>query len=117
MTETAQQPQQENLVDVTEAAASKLKEALKDKPGWGIRLGVAGGGCAGLQYEVVPAEAPDEGDFVQEFYDVRFFIHPMVLPYLKGTRLDYSDALMEGGFKFQNPNASSSCGCGTSFGM
>lgn len=108
---------QSQLVDITEKAAKKLEAAIADTDDQGIRLGVAGGGCAGLSYEINPAKEPGEQDFVEEHYGVKFFIHPMVLPYLKGTRIDFSDDLMDGGFKFINPNASSSCGCGTSFGV
>ncbi len=118
MAETVQNPQQQqNLVEITEAAASKAKAVLAGTQNQGIRVAVAGGGCAGLQYDLHPEEAPKEGDIVQEAFGVKFFIHPMVVPYIKGTRIDFSDSLMDGGFKFQNPNASSSCGCGTSFGV
>ncbi|MGE0201185.1 MAG: HesB/IscA family protein [Candidatus Melainabacteria bacterium] len=106
----------DQLVDITEAAATKLKAAIT-APHNGIRLSVVGGGCAGLSYDIKPATGPDDADLVQESHGVRFFIHPMVLPYLKGTQLDYVDSLMDGGFKFHNPNAASSCGCGTSFGV
>ena len=117
-----------SVIDVTPLAADKLKvavnKAIEDaqapeeaKAAYGIRLSVMGGGCAGLQYDIKPVEGSQPGDLIEEFHGLRFYIHPMVLPYLKGTRLDYSDSLMDGGFKFQNPNASSSCGCGTSFGI
>jgi iron-sulfur cluster insertion protein len=105
------------LVDVTEAAANKAREVLKDSPNQGIRIAVVGGGCAGLQYDLKPEEKPAEGDIVLEFYGVPFYINPMVVPYIKGTTIDFSNSLMEGGFKFKNPNAASSCGCGTSFGI
>lgn len=113
---------QTQLIEVTEAAANKLREAVtkanpENLPGYGIRLGVAGGGCAGLQYDMAPAAAAENGDITEEHFGLLFFLHPMVLPYIKGTRLDFSDSLMDGGFKFQNPNAASSCGCGTSFGL
>ncbi|MEB3286132.1 MAG: iron-sulfur cluster assembly accessory protein [Vampirovibrionales bacterium] len=113
-----------SLIDVTEAAANKLQAAIDkfkadnptaQKPG--IKLGVLGGGCAGLQYDLKPVDGAQPGDLLETFFGVEFYIHPMVLPYLKGTTLDYSDDLMEGGFKFKNPNAASSCGCGTSFGL
>lgn len=117
-----------SLIDVSQSAADKLKIALEKaitdaqapedtQAAYGIRLSVMGGGCAGLQYDIKPVENSQPGDIIEEFFGIRFYIHPMVLPYLKGTRLDYSDSLMDGGFKFQNPNAASSCGCGTSFGI
>lgn len=105
------------IVDVTEAAALKAKDVLKDTPNQGIRIAVVGGGCAGLQYDLKPEEKPADNDMVLEFHGVAFYVHPMVLPYIKGTRIDYSSAMMDGGFKFINPNATSSCGCGTSFGI
>jgi iron-sulfur cluster assembly accessory protein len=119
MVETA--PQTPNpvgaIVDITEAAAAKAKEVLKDTPNQGIRIAVVGGGCAGLQYDLKPAEKPAEGDIVLEFHGVSFYVNPMVVPYIKGTTIDFSSSLMVGGFKFINPNATSSCGCGTSFGI
>jgi iron-sulfur cluster assembly accessory protein len=117
MAETVSTPQTGAIIDVTEAAANKAKEVLKDSSNQGIRVAVVGGGCAGLQYDLKPVEKPDEGDIILEFFGVPFYIHPMVVPYLKGTTIDFSNALMDGGFKFKNPNATSSCGCGTSFGI
>ncbi|HEY9686064.1 MAG TPA: iron-sulfur cluster assembly accessory protein [Coleofasciculaceae cyanobacterium] len=120
MSETAPQSIESpvtGIVDVTEAAARKMQEVLKDSTNQGIRVGIAGGGCAGLQYDLKPEAQAAEGDIVLEFFGVPFYINPMVVPYLKGTRIDYSNSLMEGGFKFINPNASSSCGCGTSFSI
>lgn len=105
------------IIIVTEAAANKAREVLQGTSNKGIRIAVVGGGCAGLQYDLQPAEGPAEGDIVLEFYGVSFYINPMVVPYIKGTTIDYSHSLMEGGFKFINPNATSSCGCGTSFGI
>lgn len=108
----------QQIVEITEAAANKARAVIESDPQMqGIRVGVLGGGCAGLQYDLHPEAEPKEGDLIQEAYGVKFFIHPMVIPYLKGTIIDFSDSLMEGGFKFRNPNAASSCGCGTSFGV
>lgn len=105
------------IVEITEAAAQKAKAVLEQVGGRGIRVAVLGGGCAGLQYDLQPAEQAAEGDIVLEFHGTSFYISPMVVPYLKGTRIDYVNSLMEGGFKFTNPNAASSCGCGSSFGV
>jgi len=112
-----EQTQTQTVIAVTETAARRFAGVLDGKPQPGIRVGVTGGGCAGLQYDLKPCEDPKDSDIIEEHFGVKFFIHPMVVPYIKGTTLDYSDDLMEGGFKFRNPNASSSCGCGTSFGM
>lgn len=105
------------ILDVTEAAANKARDVLASTGNQGIRIAVVGGGCAGLQYDLQPAEKAAEGDLVLEFFGVSFFVNPMVVPYLKGTQIDFSNAMMDGGFKFRNPNATSSCGCGTSFGV
>ena len=119
MSETAEQTQRPTgaVVDITEAAAKKVGEVLQGTENTGIRIGVLGGGCAGLQYDLQPEGKAAEGDLVLEFHGVTFFVNPMVVPYLKGTQIDYSNSLMEGGFKFKNPNATSACGCGTSFGI
>lgn len=105
------------LVDITEAAARKASAVLANSENKGIRIAVTGGGCAGLQYDLKPEPAAGEHDIVLEAFGVPFYVHPMVLPYIKGTRLDYSDSMMDGGFKFMNPNATNTCGCGTSFGI
>lgn len=105
------------VVNLTGTAAGKLKELFTDNEALGIRLGVIGGGCAGLQYQMEPCYETQAEDIVQEIGGVKFFIHPMVVPYLKGITVDYSNALVDGGFKFVNPNANSTCGCGTSFGV
>lgn len=105
------------LVDITEAAARKAAEALAGSSNQGIRIAVTGGGCAGLQYDLKPESGPAESDIVIDAFGVPFYLHPMVLPYIKGTRIDYVSSLMEGGFKFINPNAANTCGCGTSFGI
>lgn len=105
------------IVVVTEAAAAKAKTFLNNSSNQGIRIAVVGGGCAGLQYDLKPEEKSAEGDLILEFYGVPFFIHPMVVPYIKGTIIDYVENMMEGGFRFINPNATSACGCGTSFGI
>lgn len=119
MAETA--PQTANpvgaIVTVTEAAANKVREAMNGTENKGIRIGVVGGGCAGLQYDLKAEEKPAEGDMILEFHGVSFYVNPMVVPYIKGSTIDYSSSLMEGGFKFINPNATSACGCGTSFGV
>ncbi|WP_303673832.1 HesB/IscA family protein [Vampirovibrio chlorellavorus] len=115
--EQAPEQAQNSIIEVTPAAVTKAREVLKDSANTGIRVAVVGGGCAGLQYDLQPAEQSAEGDLVLDFDGVSFFVNPMVVPYIKGTRIDFSNALMDGGFKFINPNATSSCGCGTSFGI
>lgn len=105
------------ILILTEAASQKMTTWLADSGHVGVRVAVVGGGCAGLQYQMDPAEAPNDDDIVQTIGEAQFFMHPMVIPYLKGLTIDYSDALVDGGFKFINPNATNTCGCGTSFGV
>jgi iron-sulfur cluster assembly protein len=107
------------IVDVTPEALARMEALLSENPEHtAIRVGVLGGGCAGLQYDMHPTAERKEGDFVQPLTDaVNLFIHPVAVAYLKGTTIDYSNAMVDGGFKFKNPNASNTCGCGTSFGV
>lgn len=105
------------IVTLTEKATGKMAAWLADSEHGGIRLGVSGGGCAGLQYQMDPAQEANQEDLVQTIGEIQLFMHPMVLPYLKGMTIDFSDALVDGGFKFINPNATNTCGCGTSFGV
>ena len=79
------------------------------------RLGVQGGGCSGLSYNIRFDTQPRERDRVFQFDDVRVFVDPKSFIYLHGMVLDYEESLMHQGFSFQNPNAKKACGCGTSF--
>ena len=108
---------QDTIVHVTPLALQKMKALLVEQKLSAIRLSVLGGGCAGLQYDMHPTNDRLEGDFVQSVEDIILYIHPVAVAYLKGTTVDYSDAMVDGGFKFINPNASNTCGCGTSFGI
>ncbi|MFM7469055.1 MAG: HesB/IscA family protein [Vampirovibrionales bacterium] len=105
------------VVTLTDAARAKMLETAKAENALGIRLSVIGGGCAGLQYDMTPCKEPVAGDFTQQEGDLTVYVHPVATAYLKGTTIDFSHALMDGGFKFHNPNAASACGCGSSFGM
>jgi iron-sulfur cluster assembly protein len=115
---TTESPQSATqVVEITQAAALKAKDVIANSPNQGIRIAVTGGGCAGLQYDLKPELGPEENDMIVDAYGVPFYVHPMVLPYIKGTIIDFSSAMMDGGFKFINPNAANTCGCGTSFGI
>jgi len=81
----------------------------------GLRLGVQGGGCSGLSYNIRFDTQPRERDRIFQFGDVRVFVDPKSFIYLHGMVLDYQETLMQQGFVFTNPNASKSCGCGSSF--
>jgi len=81
----------------------------------GLRLGVQGGGCSGLSYNIRFDTQPRERDRIFQFSDVRVFVDPKSFIYLHGMILDYQETLMQQGFVFVNPQATKSCGCGTSF--
>ncbi|MCU1286310.1 MAG: Iron binding protein IscA for iron-sulfur cluster assembly [Acidobacteriales bacterium] len=106
-------------IQVTERALKKVrlamaKEQVKPEEG-GLRLGVQGGGCSGLSYNIRFDSKPRERDRVYEFEGVRLFVDPKSFIYLHGMILDYEETLMKQGFNFVNPNSSKSCGCGSSF--
>ena len=106
-------------IQVTEVAAQKIRETLEKEgiPGGGLRLGVKGGGCSGLNYVMRfdPQDRP--GDKVFESEGARVFVDFKSLLYLKGTTLDWGGDLMQQGFVFQNPNAKKTCSCGVSFSV
>ena len=81
-----------------------------------VRLSVATGGCAGLKYVLEPAPAPAAGDHVFNHDGLVVSCSPVDLPRVTGLRVDYVDAMVGGGYRFENPNAGRSCGCGASFG-
>lgn len=83
----------------------------------GLRVSVLGGGCSGLQYSLELDDAPREDDTVYVYDDVRVFVDPTSVPYLSGMSVDYVDGLHGAGFKFTNPNADRTCGCGSSFSV
>jgi iron-sulfur cluster assembly protein len=106
-------------VAVTPKAVAKIRAALA-KEGiapdqGGLRLGVQGGGCSGLSYNIRFDSQPRERDRIFQFEDVRIFVDPKSFIYLHGMTLDWEDSLMQQGFVFKNPNSTKSCGCGTSF--
>ncbi len=106
-------------IQVTERALKKVrsamaKEEVSPEEG-GLRLGVQGGGCSGLSYNIRFDTRPRERDRVYDFNGVRVFVDPKSFIYLHGMILDYEETLMKQGFNFVNPNSSKSCGCGSSF--
>lgn len=106
------------MIHLTEKAAKKIRELLA-KQGvsnkGGLRLGVQGGGCSGLTYAMrLDAEARDRDKVIEE-NGARVFVDPKSYVYLEEVTLDYEETLMRQGFIFQNPRATHSCGCGTSF--
>jgi iron-sulfur cluster assembly protein len=108
-----------SLVNVTDSAAQQIKHLL-DQEGkletHALRMKVVGGGCSGLQYQLAFDDQVRENDTRVEGNGIRLVVDEKSALYLVGTTLDYVDTLMESGFKIQNPNAKSTCGCGQSFG-
>lgn len=107
-------------IGLSAAAAERVRVLLKkeNRPeGAGLRVGVVNGGCSGMQYTLGFDDAPAEGDLVSDFDGVRVFVDRECLQWLEGTVVDYSDGLHGAGFKFTNPKADRTCGCGSSFSV
>jgi len=107
------------LIEVTDSASGRIRDLLA-KEGklatHALRLKVVGGGCSGLQYQLSFDDQVRESDTALERGGIRVIVDENSALYLMGTTLDYVDTLMESGFKIQNPNAKTTCGCGQSFG-
>jgi iron-sulfur cluster assembly protein len=106
-------------IQVTPKALARIRSAMAKEnvspEQGGLRLGVQGGGCSGLSYNIRFDTQPRERDRVFQFEDVRVFVDPKSFIYLHGMILDYNESLMQQGFAFVNPNSTKSCGCGSSF--
>jgi iron-sulfur cluster assembly protein len=104
-------------LDVTPAAVAIIRDLLlqRDIPNHALRVFVTGGGCSGLQYGMAFQEEAEIGDTVVSSDGIRLLIDPTSMMYLRGASIDYVDSLIGGGFRIDNPNAVSSCGCGHSF--
>ncbi len=107
----------ENLVRLTERAGSKVTTLLtkQGRPEGVLRVAVMGGGCSGLQYKMDLQDRPQNRDILVESSGVKVVVDPKSALYVTGSELDYLDSLTDGGFKVNNPNASTSCSCGESF--
>jgi len=104
-------------IQLTEKAAEMVKQAMDQEElgGHGLRVGVTGGGCSGLNYLLDFSKDPRDLDFTAEQHGIRVFVDPFSAGHLAGTVIDYVEELAGSGFKFQNPKATRSCGCGQSF--
>ena len=104
-------------INLTDAAVATVKSLLvqKEVPNHGLRVFVSGGGCSGMQYGMALEAEARPYDHVIEKDGVKVFIDPTSMMYLSNATIDYEDSIMGGGFKIDNPNAVSSCGCGSSF--
>ena len=116
---SGRRPYNQIMINVTETAAEKINDLLteENKPGAGLRVFVQGGGCSGFQYGLMidEGEGDAESDKVFEVNGVRLFVDPISLRYLNGAEVDFVDNNAGGGFTIKNPNAKSTCGCGSSF--
>jgi len=106
-------------VAVSELAAEKVREFLSaeglDEASSGLRVSVLPGGCSGFEYGLEVEETPAGDDFIVESHGLRLFVDPFSAQYLSGVTIDYHSSFQGSGFTFENPNATGSCGCGTSF--
>ncbi|MCB1051113.1 MAG: iron-sulfur cluster assembly accessory protein [Acidobacteria bacterium] len=108
------------MIQITEKATEEFKRIMReenDGDAHGIRIGIKGGGCSGFSYVMQFEKEAREFDRVFQADDVPIFIDAKSLVYLSGIEIDYETDLLNRGFKFNNPNAVKSCGCGTSFAV
>jgi iron-sulfur cluster assembly protein len=108
----------ETLLSLTPLAAAKVKELLAEEPDGDtmvLRVAIQGGGCSGFQYGLGFDTGAAEGDHELELEGVPVVVDPYSAPYLQGATIDFLNTISESGFKIDNPNAVSSCGCGHSF--
>jgi iron-sulfur cluster assembly protein len=109
------------IITISEKARIQIQKLLEeqklDKESYFLRVGVKGGGCSGISYEMGFDDIPQEGDNVIEGNSIKIVIDKKSFLYLFGTELDFSDGLNGKGFQFINPNASRTCGCGESFAI
>jgi len=113
-----QQTTKEVIIILTEKAASKAKLLLEkeNKQGYGLRVGITAGGCSSYMYEIGFEKAPKEHDMVIEEKGIRVFINPQSVSFIRGSTVDYIDSLTNAGFRINNPNVRTTCGCGHSVG-
>ena len=104
------------LMTLTESAAGKIKQLLAEEDDVNVlRVAIQGGGCSGFQYGLGFDRGPQEGDVEFSMHGVDVVVDPFSAPYLQGAEIDYVDTIQTSGFAINNPNATSSCGCGHSF--
>jgi len=110
-------PELPSILVLTDKAAQMIKDTIERESlhGHGLRVGVVGGGCSGFQYSLDLDKEAKEGDFTFEVSGINVFVDPMSVHYLKGVQVDYVETAYASGFSFSNPNAKTTCGCGSSF--
>ncbi|HYA96498.1 MAG TPA: iron-sulfur cluster insertion protein ErpA [Methylomirabilota bacterium] len=107
------------MLNLTNGATSKVKEimAMQTPVPTALRVAVVGGGCSGFQYHMAFENQTNESDNVYEFDGLKVLVDQMSSMYLEGVEIDYIETLEGAGFKFNNPNVKSTCGCGSSFSV
>ena len=108
----------EQILTLTEKAANKVRQMIKkeSKENYGLRLGIVAGGCSGYMYSIGLEKEAKADDLVIEDKGIKVFINPESVPFMKGSIVDYREALQNSGFKINNPNVKRTCGCGHSVG-
>jgi iron-sulfur cluster assembly accessory protein len=104
---------------ITEFAVTKVQEMAdkQDLDDFGLRIAVVGGGCSGFTYDMDFDKESQAADWTEDFFGLTIFVDPMSRCYLEGTKIDYVETFQFTGFHFENPNAKSTCGCGSSFSV
>nr|CRH04572.1 conserved protein of unknown function[Include Iron-sulphur cluster biosynthesis protein domain] [Candidatus Magnetococcus massalia] len=105
------------MFKLTEAASKAAKRFIRfsEEPVLGLRIGVGGGGCSGFKYEIELCSKEEPEDEIITVDGIKIYTDPASIPYIKGMTIDFKETMLESNFVFDNPNASSSCGCGSSF--
>ncbi len=113
----ATKPETREGISITPAAEAKVRELLEAeaKPGFGLRVAVTAGGCSGHSYGLYFDESTDPSDITIEADGFNIFVDPSSAQMLNGANIDFVDSLQGSGFKIDNPNATGTCGCGSSF--
>ena len=110
--------QTDSVITLTPRAAEKIRGLMAEEPAGDaevLRVAIQGGGCSGFEYALGFDRGAQEGDHELEFHGVKVVVDPFSAPYLRGSTVDFLETLQESGFKIDNPNATASCGCGSSF--
>jgi iron-sulfur cluster assembly protein len=107
------------MINLTTRAVEQAKRIRNQnqKEGFGLRIGLSSGGCSGLSYKMDFEEQPGEHDKVLEFDGLKVFVDPKAFLYLGNVQVDFHSDMMSSGFTFNNPDAKTTCGCGTSFSV
>jgi iron-sulfur cluster assembly protein len=110
--------EQQAVVTLTERAATKVSVLMAEEPAGEaevLRVAIQGGGCSGFEYALGFDRGAQAGDHELEYHGVKVVVDPFSAPYLQGSTIDFLEGLQESGFKIDNPNVVSACGCGHSF--